>query len=116
MTEYGDVVNSNKQALDTMWQDNATPYASSSQNGYYGAQQAPYSTPLQFYNAPDASSSQFDAGSRRSVDGQMGSGATGYGGNIQPVGGWWHAFVTGGFEGEPPLLEGCARYDQQLAC
>ncbi|KAE9411410.1 Yip1-domain-containing protein [Gymnopus androsaceus JB14] len=28
-----------------------------------------------------------------------------YGGNIQPVGGWWTAFGTGGFEGEPPLLE-----------
>ncbi|KZS98641.1 Yip1-domain-containing protein, partial [Sistotremastrum niveocremeum HHB9708] len=88
-----------------MWQDNATPYASSSQNGYYGTQQQPYSTPLQFYNAPDASASQFDTGPRRSLEGQMGPGATGYGGNIQPVGGWWHAFGTGGFEGEPPLLE-----------
>ncbi|EIN11320.1 Yip1-domain-containing protein [Punctularia strigosozonata HHB-11173 SS5] len=28
-----------------------------------------------------------------------------YGGNIQPVGPWWTAFGTGGFEGEPPLLE-----------
>jgi hypothetical protein len=32
--------------------------------------------------------------------------APGYGGNIQTVGGWWTAFGTGGFEGEPPLLEG----------
>ncbi len=32
--------------------------------------------------------------------------APGYGGNIQPAGGWWTAFGTGGFEGEPPLLEG----------
>lgn len=23
-----------------------------------------------------------------------------------PSGGWWTAFGTGGFEGEPPLLEG----------
>ena len=30
----------------------------------------------------------------------------GYTGNLQPVGGWWTAFGTGGFEGEPPLLEG----------
>jgi len=29
----------------------------------------------------------------------------GYGGNIQIQGGWWTAFGTGGFEGEPPLLE-----------
>ncbi|KDQ57524.1 hypothetical protein JAAARDRAFT_130293 [Jaapia argillacea MUCL 33604] len=31
--------------------------------------------------------------------------APAYGGNIQPTGGWWTAFGTGGFEGEPPLLE-----------
>lgn len=29
-----------------------------------------------------------------------------YGGNIQPPAGWWTAFGTGGFEGEPPLLQG----------
>jgi hypothetical protein len=30
-----------------------------------------------------------------------------FGGNIQQQpGGWWTAFGTGGFEGEPPLLEG----------
>jgi hypothetical protein len=28
-----------------------------------------------------------------------------YGGTIQQPGGWWTAFGTGGFEGEPPLLE-----------
>jgi len=28
-----------------------------------------------------------------------------FGGNIQPQGGWWTAFGTGGIEGEPPLLE-----------
>jgi hypothetical protein len=32
-----------------------------------------------------------------------------FGGNIQtPAGGWWTAFGTGGFEGEPPLLEGAS--------
>lgn len=31
----------------------------------------------------------------------------GYSGNMAiPSGGWWTAFGTGGFEGEPPLLEG----------
>lgn len=41
------------------------------------------------------------------AQGPMGqhSDTSGYGGNIQPVGGWWTAFGTGGFEGEPPLLE-----------
>ena len=39
----------------------------------------------------------------------MQPGASGYTGSIQPAGGWWTAFGTGGFEGEPPLLEGaCA--------
>ena len=37
---------------------------------------------------------------------QQGGGA--YTGNIQPAGGWWTAFGTGGFEGEPPLLEGAS--------
>jgi hypothetical protein len=36
------------------------------------------------------------------------SGASGYTGSIQPAGGWWTAFGTGGFEGEPPLLEGAS--------
>jgi len=35
----------------------------------------------------------------------MDASGSGFGGNIQPVGGWWTAFGTGGFEGEPPLLE-----------
>ena len=40
----------------------------------------------------------------------MGAGLGGatFSGNIQPQQGgpWWTAFGTGGFEGEPPLLEG----------
>lgn len=36
--------------------------------------------------------------------------AQAYGGNIQQPGGWWTAFGTGGFEGEPPLLEGETTY------
>jgi hypothetical protein len=34
--------------------------------------------------------------------------SAGFGGNIQTTGGWWTAFGTGGFEGEPPLLEGAS--------
>ena len=38
--------------------------------------------------------------------------AQAYGGSIQQQpGGWWTAFGTGGFEGEPPLLEGEATYE-----
>ena len=100
-----------------MWQENNNPYgASSSHNSYY-AQSPPTASPnppLQFYAAgPDQS--QFYPGSRSSLEGNVGVQGSishqgvpaGYGGNIaQPVGGWWTAFGTGGFEGEPPLLEG----------
>jgi hypothetical protein len=98
-----------------MWQDNSNAYgASSSQNPYYAQPLAP-ETPLQFY-APAGSSdpNTFYPGSRPSLDGNVGAQGTisqpgivpGYGGNIQSPGGWWTAFGTGGFEGEPPLLEG----------
>ncbi|THU95660.1 Yip1-domain-containing protein [Dendrothele bispora CBS 962.96] len=90
-----------------MWQDNS--YApSSSQDSYYSQHQQPSN--LQFY-APSPSDGSFYPGSRPSLDGSMGpqgsisNGGVAYGGNIQPVGGWWTAFGTGGFEGEPPLLE-----------
>lgn len=39
-----------------------------------------------------------------SVDGSIS-----YGGSIQSAGGWLSAFGTGGFEGEPPLLEGAVQ-------
>ena len=97
-----------------MWQDNSNNVfgASSSQNQYYGAPPA-QGVPLQFY-APSPVSSTFYSGSRPSLDGNVGAQGSinsqgippGYGGNIQPAGGWWTAFGTGGFEGEPPLLEG----------
>ncbi|EIW62892.1 Yip1-domain-containing protein [Trametes versicolor FP-101664 SS1] len=97
-----------------MWQDNNAAYgASSSQNPYYPQQAvAPQpGVPLQFY-APSPVGSTFYSGSRSSLEGHVGAqgsiqqGGAGYGGNIQPAGGWWTAFGTGGFEGEPPLLEG----------
>ncbi|KAJ3724574.1 Yip1-domain-containing protein [Lentinula raphanica] len=93
-----------------MWQDNS--YSSSSaQNSYYVQQNQ--ATPLQFYS-PGVADPNFYPGSRPSLDGNMGGGGAqgnisqadpSFGGNIQPAGGWWTAFGTGGFEGEPPLLE-----------
>jgi hypothetical protein len=94
-----------------MWQDSATYGASSSQNNYYGHGNQP-NVPLQFYDQ-----ASFYPGSRSSLEGNVAAaqgpivqpGTAGYTGNIQPIGGWWTAFGTGGFEGEPPLLEGaCA--------
>ncbi|KAH9839542.1 Yip1-domain-containing protein [Rhodofomes roseus] len=96
-----------------MWQDSNNAYgASSSQNQYYAGAPPVQGVPLQFY-APSPVSSTFYSGSRPSLDGNVGAQGTinsqgmasGYGGNIQPAGGWWTAFGTGGFEGEPPLLE-----------
>ncbi|KAF8502364.1 Yip1-domain-containing protein [Russula emetica] len=89
-----------------MWQDSAPYSASSSQNNYYGPGNQP-NVPLQFYDQ-----SSFYPGSRSSLEGNVAAqgpivqpGTSGYTGNIQPAGGWWTAFGTGGFEGEPPLLE-----------
>ncbi|KAI0267153.1 Yip1-domain-containing protein [Gloeopeniophorella convolvens] len=87
-----------------MWQDSAAYGASSSQNTYYAHNDQPNS--LQFYDQ-----SSFYPGSRSSLEGNVAQGtiaqpgAPGFTGNIQPQGGWWTAFGTGGFEGEPPLLE-----------
>lgn len=97
----------------TMWQDNNNPYGASSSHSSYYAQNQPSAasnTPLQFYGDQNS----FYPGSRPSLEGNVGAqgsmatpgGAAGYGGTIQSAGGWWTAFGTGGFEGEPPLLEG----------
>jgi len=71
----------------------------------YGAGPQASAAPLQFY------SNEFP-GSRPSLDGQVTAGGVGasygvgsVGGSIQAQGGWLSAFGTGGFEGEPPLLE-----------
>ncbi|CCM03588.1 uncharacterized protein FIBRA_05725 [Fibroporia radiculosa] len=96
-----------------MWQDTNNAYStSSSQNQYYTGAPAPQGVPLQFY-APSPVNSSFYTGSRSSLEGTVGAQGSiaqqgappGYGGNIQAAGGWWTAFGTGGFEGEPPLLE-----------
>ena len=99
-----------------MWQDTNAGYgASSSQSQYYPQHVAPQpGVPLQFY-APSPVGSTFYSGSRSSLDGHVGAqgsiqqGGGAYSGNIQHAGGWWTAFGTGGFEGEPPLLEGAYR-------
>ncbi|KAG6841880.1 hypothetical protein C0991_005610 [Blastosporella zonata] len=93
-----------------MWHESSNSYASSSssssQNAYY-PQPVHQDTQLQFYDSSDATS--FYTGSRPSLDGNVASQGSisqqAYGGSIQPIGGWWTAFGTGGFEGEPPLLE-----------
>ncbi|KAF5370818.1 hypothetical protein D9758_001989 [Tetrapyrgos nigripes] len=91
-----------------MWQDSS--YASSSSQSPYYAQQQ-HQQNLQFYS-PSPSDGSLYPGSRPSLEGSMGAqgnisngGVPAYGGNIQSAGGWWTAFGTGGFEGEPPLLE-----------
>lgn len=72
------------------------------QQGYYQQQQPG----LDFYTADS-----YAYGGRPSLEGSVAMGAAGvaspgFGGSMQPVGPWWHAFGTGGFEGEQPLLEG----------
>jgi hypothetical protein len=92
-----------------MWQDQQSQGAYGGQ-GFYGA---PQGTPLQFYS-PTPGAQDFYA-ARPSLDGQLastgqigagGGAGPGYAGAIQAQGPWWAAFGTGGFEGEPPLLEG----------
>ncbi|KAJ7647261.1 Yip1-domain-containing protein [Roridomyces roridus] len=97
-----------------MWQDSTNAYGASS-----SAQQQPYyaqpqGAPLQFYShqpPAGADPNSFYPGARPSLDGNVGAqgninaGPTaGYGGTIQNSS-WWTAFGTGGFEGEPPLLD-----------
>jgi len=93
-----------------MWQEKYA--SSSSQQPYYQQPQPSQAVPLQFYQ-PQPGQDGFYGSSRPSLDGNVipqGSISSqpiqSYGGNIQPVGGWLSAFGTGGFEGEPPLLEG----------
>jgi protein YIPF5/7 len=72
-------------------------------------QQRPYyqqQPGLDFY-----SGDTYGYGSRPNLEGNVvvgngGGPSPGFGGSIQPVGPWWAAFGTGGFEGEPPLLQG----------
>jgi hypothetical protein len=98
-----------------MWQDTGNLYgaSSSTQPPYY---QQPQGAPLQFYapQPPVGDPNSFYPSTRPNLDGNVGAQGSiiqdrtaGFGGNIQSApGGWWTAFGTGGFEGEPPLLEG----------
>jgi len=98
-----------------MWQDSNNHYGASSSQAHspYYPMHAQQNVPLQFY-AAGSDQGQFYPGSRSSLEGNMGASASvpsgsvaqAYGGTIQQPGGWWTAFGTGGFEGEPPLLEG----------
>ncbi|KAF8910390.1 Yip1-domain-containing protein [Mucidula mucida] len=87
-----------------MWQESSYE-STSAQSAYYSA---PQPANLQFYSPAD-SANGFYPGSRPSLDGNMAAPgpapAPGFGGNIQVQGPWWTAFGTGGFEGEPPLLQ-----------
>ncbi|EAU91799.1 Yip1 domain family protein [Coprinopsis cinerea okayama7 len=90
-----------------MWQEN-NPYGASSSQAQPAYYQAPAQEPLQFYSGGLDPNSYAYPGSRPSLDeatqGSI-SQSPGFGGNIQSGGGWWTAFGTGGFEGEPPLLQ-----------
>ncbi|KAF8554691.1 Yip1-domain-containing protein [Imleria badia] len=90
-----------------MWQDSNNHYAASSSHSNYYPVNQNQNVPLQFY-AAGSDQGQFYPGSRSSLEGTSvpsGPVAQVYGGSIQQPGGWWTAFGTGGFEGEPPLLE-----------
>ena len=100
-----------------MWQESSNSYGASSSHAQYYAQpsQGPSQpVPLQFFAPTAGPDKNFYPGSRSSLEGNVGAQGSisqhgaqpGFGGNIQPVGAWWTAFGTGGFEGEPPLLEG----------
>jgi hypothetical protein len=91
-----------------MWQENSTSYGQQYNTPFYDQQHSgvgAQSNPLQFYNATHDQSG-FYSGARPSLEGSMDGSNSGFGGNMQPTGGWWVAFGTGGFEGESPLLEG----------
>jgi len=84
--------------------------------------------PLAFFGSGPSSTanSPYYAGSRSSLEGNMGAGQYGASGSMSGArlgsmmvgeGRWWEAFGTGGYEGEPSLMEGeCGSYapsDQQ---
>lgn len=107
-----DTTTTNEYLL-AMWQDQNNHYGASSSHSHYYPVHPQQSAPLQFY-AAGSDQGQFYPGSRSSLEGNLGTStsipsesvAQAYGGTIQQPSGWWTAFGTGGFEGEPPLLEG----------
>jgi hypothetical protein len=96
------------------------------QNSYPQAQ--PYSSePLAFFGGASSSTSPYYSGGRSSLEGNVGGGgsssyATGnmsmsggarLGGMMSGEGRWWEAFGTGGFEGEPSLMEGASEGNER---
>jgi len=90
----------------------------------YGTQQ---SEPLAFFGGQASSSaSPYYPGSRSTLEGNMGAGPStagayasgnmngGIGGMMSSEGRWWEAFGTGGFEGEPSLMEGEFQFKRSL--
>jgi len=99
------------------------------QQSYQSQPYGQQSEPLAFFGGATASSSAspYYPGSRSSLEGNMGAGpstAAGYasgnmnggiGGMMSSEGRWWEAFGTGGFEGEPSLMEGELLYTSFVA-
>lgn len=88
------------------------------QNSYNPGFSQPAAQAQPYYQQPDLNFYQggdsYAYNSRPSLEGNVASGSSGpsgpgFGGTMQPVGPWWTAFGTGGFEGEQPLLEGMQR-------
>ena len=87
---------------------------------FFNNAQAPYaagpnaaSQPLQFFGQPSSGQgySAYDASGGMSGAGAYGSSSASGNMNMQSrmqmsEGKWWEAFGTGGFEGEPGLMEG----------
>ena len=81
-----------------------------SSSAYGAAQPNAGAEPLQFFGG-QSSSAPYYSGSRSSLEGNMGSMGSGQAqgsmsGRISAEGRWWEAFGTGGFDGEPSLMEG----------
>jgi hypothetical protein len=90
------------------------------QQNYQSQPYGQQSEPLAFFGGPSSASSAspYYPGSRSSLEGNMGAGPStagayasgnmngGIGGMMSSEGRWWEAFGTGGFEGEPSLMEG----------
>ncbi|KAF9529374.1 Yip1-domain-containing protein [Crepidotus variabilis] len=83
-----------------MWQEQTNAYGASP--SYFPQSQEP----LQFYGQNQdyypSSRTSFDG---PQVQGSMSQQPPAYSGSMQVAGPWYTAFGTGGFEGEPPLLE-----------
>lgn len=106
----------------------------SSYQNSYGQGAASYggpSEPLAFFGGPSSSSnSPYYAGSRSSLEGNMGGSSGGnyatgsmassarLGSMMAGEGRWWEAFTATGFEGEPSLMEGMwlSRVDSSWPC